>query len=194
MNDSYKRTFDAVRLSAEQQDKIRAALSSQYSGDHKEDITMNVKRRSVKLNRIMIAAAILLFAMALVGFAYGGKIVQLLGGGSLETGKDENGNDVISMDMGFETDPVEIRDGQIYFILDGSGTNITEECSAESAYLYEIVADSGYRHVVLIGGTPENVGWAEFIWDQKGAFLGSNATYNSEEEPAWLANSRSALY
>ncbi len=143
--------------------------------------------------RTAVVAAVLISSLALAGFAYGSQIIQLLGGGHIEEGKDANGDNYISMDMGFVNDPVEVRDGQIYFVLDGSNANITDQCSEKTYYQYETVDNNGYRHVVLIGGTPDDVGMAEYIWDANGTFKGSNASYNSSEEPAWLASAREAL-
>jgi hypothetical protein len=145
------------------------------------------------LFRTAVAAAVVVLSLALVGFTYGSQIIQLLGGGHFEEGKDGNGDNYVSMDSGFETDPIEVRDGQIYFVLDGSNTNITDQCSEKTYYQYETVDNNGYRHVVLIGGTPDDVGMAEYIWDAKGTFRGGNASYNAGEEPAWLTSAREAL-
>ena len=95
--------------------------------------------------------------------------------------------------VGFEYDPIEVRDGQIYFVLDGSDANITNQCSEETYYQYETIDDNGYRHVVLIGGTADNVGMAKYIWDESGSFRGGTASYDSSEEPAWLISVREAL-
>jgi len=143
--------------------------------------------------RTAVVVAVFVLSLTLVGFAYGNQIIQLLGGGHIEEGKDANGDNYISMDSGFVNDPIEVRNSQIYFVLDGSNTNITDQCSEKTYYQYETVDNNGYRHVVLIGGTPDDVGMAEYIWDESGAFRGSNASYNSSEEPAWLISARKAL-
>lgn len=143
--------------------------------------------------RTAVVVAVFVLSLALVGFAYGNQIIQLLGGGHIEEGKDANGDNYISIDTGFVNDPIEVRDGQIYFVLDGSNTNITDKCSEKTYYQYETVDHNGYRHVVLIGGTPDDVGMAEYIWDASGTFRGSNASYNASEEPAWLTSAREAL-
>jgi hypothetical protein len=143
--------------------------------------------------RTAVVVAVFVLSLTLVGFAYGDQIIQLLGGGYIEEGKDANGGNYISIDTGFVNDPIEVRDGQIYFVLDGSNTNITDQCSEKTYYQYETVDNDGYRHVVLIGGIPDNVGMAEYIWDANGTFKGSNASYNSREEPAWLASAREAF-
>jgi hypothetical protein len=193
MNYYYQRTFEAVRMSPEHQEQIRSALSSRFSVNQKEDNSVSTKPHSIKISRVLAIAAVAILALALVGFTYGSQIIKLLGGGRMEEGKDNAGNNYVSMDSGFVSDPVEVRDGQIYFVLDGSDTNITNQCSEKTYYQYESADANGYRHVVLIGGTPDDVGMAEFVWDESGTFQGSNATYNSNEEPAWLTSGKTAL-
>ena len=154
MNRYYRRTFDKVRLSESRQEQIRSTLSSQYNTYQEEAGLMNSKTCALKPkhSRVLVVVAAIVMVMVFVGFTYGSRIIQLLGGGRLEEGRDSKGNNYSSMDTGFASDPVEVRDGQIYFILDGSDTNITDQCSEENFYRYESVDGNGYRHVVLIGG------------------------------------------
>jgi len=192
MKSNYKRTFDAVNLSPERQNQMRTELFSRFSEKQKEDNTMNIKSISKPRKAFIVVAAMLAFTL-LVGFTFGNQIIQLLGGGRIETGTDGDGNSYTSIDMGFEADPVEIRDGQVYFVLDSSDENITDYCTETTYYQYEQIADNGYRHVVAIGGTPDNLGWAEFVWDESGDFIGGNATTNEANAPIWLAHAQEAL-
>lgn len=185
MKDNYKRTFDAIHLPEERQKEIRSTLSS-YTPNKEE----NILKKKFKLNSV-IAATLLLF-LVLSGFAFGDKVIHLLGGGQLKEGKDENGNSFVSMDMGFATNPVDISNGNIFFILDDSNLNITEQCSDKTYFQYENIDENGIRHVVVVGGTPENIGWAEFVWDEEGN-LSNNATYSGEKEPEWLIRAKEVL-
>ena len=86
--------------------------------------------------------------------------------------------------------------GQVYFILDGSGTDITSYCTESTYYEYEQIADNGYRHVVIVGGLPDDLGWGEFVWDENGNAVGSNATFLpdiNERRPEWLKLAEAAL-
>ncbi len=158
-----------------------------------EDVLIKSNRKfSFSSARIAVIAAVAILSLSLVGFTYGNRIIQMLGGGRFVEGRDSHGNYFATMDSGFEHEPVEVRDGQIYFVLDGSNTNITEQCSEESYYQYETVDNNGFRHVLLIGGTTDNVGMAEYLWDQSGELRGSSATYKGET-PAWLISAQKAL-
>lgn len=186
MKYDFKRTFDGVKLTDKRQEEIKSALSSRLLERKKENLFMNQNKYSFKKKRVLVIAVVTLLALSLAGFAYGNQIIKLLGGGNIEQGKNESGDSFISMDTGFVSDPVRIEDEQIYFILDGSDTNITNQCSESSYFKYETTNEAGYRSVVVIGGTADNIGMAEFVWDENGKFKGSNASYNAEEEPEWL--------
>ena len=124
-----------------------------------------------------------------LAFAYGNQIINLLGGGRIESGKTNDGDDYISISTNFTVAPVEVIDGQVYFTLDGSRTDITVYCTETTFYEYEHIANNGYRHVVIIGGAPDKLGWGEFIWDENGSVVGSNATLHKDEygeTPQWL--------
>ncbi|MDR0293945.1 MAG: hypothetical protein LBH95_07335 [Oscillospiraceae bacterium] len=144
--------------------------------------------RRIGMRTALIAAVAAVFSLT-TAFAYGSQIIQLLGGGRIEAGKTSSGEDYISISTGFTSDPAEVRDGRVYFILDGSDTDITNYCTEATYYEYAQMTDNGYRHVVIVGGTPDKLGWGEFIWDEKGNLLGSNATAYTDandEKPQWL--------
>jgi hypothetical protein len=193
MKYNYKRTFDAVSMPPEHREQIRAALSSRIFERQKENNIMSTKTLfGRRPGSVAVAAIIVLSAALFAGFTYGSQIIQLFGGGLIEFGVDSGGNQYSSVES-FVSDPVELRDGQVYFVLDGSGTNITGYCTEETYYLYERVDDSGYRHAVLIGGTPDNLGWAEFVWDENGGFVGGNAMRNADDIPVWLMRGQETL-
>lgn len=191
MSNNFKRTFNTVKMSYKRQEEIRAELSSLLSEKEKKDYYMSEKTILFKKSRIVVIAIAAMLSLSLVGFAFGNQIIQLLGGGRIEQGKTSEGWDFVSIDMGFISDPVKVEGNQIYFILDGSDINITDQCSDSKYYKYETVDDNGYRHVVLIGGTADNIGFAEFVWDKDGSFIGSSASINSPEEPEWLKSAKS---
>ncbi|MDR2532327.1 MAG: hypothetical protein LBC82_05740 [Oscillospiraceae bacterium] len=178
---------------------LKNALDRAKSGTHETGkelhiMTNNKSHYAKRLKPALIAAVIALALFTTVSFAYGGQIIQLLGGGRIESGKTADGDDYISISS-FESNPAEIRDGRVYFILDGSDTDITSHCTEATYYKYEQIADNGYRHVIIVGGTPDKLGWSEFIWDEKGDMVGSTARYYdiNGEQPEWLRLAEEAL-
>ena len=59
-------------------------------------------------------------------------------------------------------------------------------------FQYERNADNGFRHVFVVGGAPDNLGWAEFIWNENGDYFAANITYPpsvdiiDRDQPQWL--------
>lgn len=190
MKEQFRRTFDSVKMPAEHKEEIRAKLSSRIESYREENVKVNKK---IRRSRLLLVAAILAAAMVTAGFAFGDQVITLLGGGSIVSGVDENGMDVVSVDTGFSADPVLVAEDQIYFVLDDSYENITDQCSETDYYQYEHTDEDGTRHVVLVGGTIDCLGWAEFVWDADGAPIGSNATLPDGTEPEWLTRGREAL-
>ena len=189
MKKHFKRTFDCLELSAESRKQICAALDAYM--ENPEEMPPRLKKRPGRIHLPLIAA-ILVIAASLTGFAFGEKVFPLLGGGKIMQYINENGEDVVSVDTGFAVDPVSIWNDRIYFTLDGSYTDITEFCSDTACYSYESSEPDGSLHIVLVGGTPEHVGWAEFTILPSGELF-SNATCDSAEEPEWLINERNAI-
>lgn len=183
-NNSYKQMMDKVVPSTSLIYKTKRKMK-------KEDNVLNIRTHATRKPMTAIIAVVVMLSLLTFGvaYAYGSQIIQLLGGGRIESGKTSDCDDYISISTGFATDPVEVRDGQVYFILDGSNMNITSYCTESTFFMHEQIADTGYRHVVIVGGAPDNLGWGEFIWDENGNFTGSNATFHEDingERPEWL--------
>ena len=175
MKHNFERTFDAVKMPQERQEQIREALSSRISEIEKENNYMNTKSVAYRKPKVaLIAAIIALSSMLLVGFAlaYGTQIIELLGGGRIESVESSSGDSSVSISI-VESYPYEVREGRVYFMLDGSGKDITSYCSEDTFYQYERTNENGYRHVLLIGGTPDNLGWTEIVFDENGNLVGS---------------------
>lgn len=182
MKKYWKRTFDCLELSNESRERISSALTAHMR--NAEKVPASVKKKSIRL-RLPLIAAVLAAAAALAGFAYGEKIFPMLGGGKIMQYINENGEDVVSVDTGFAVDPVVIANNRIFFTLDGSYTDITDQCSETTCYRYESDDPDGTHHIILIGGSIDQIGWAEKTILPDGTSF-SNATYYGEEKPKWL--------
>lgn len=87
----------------------------------------------------------------------------------------------------------EVRDGRLYFIANGENIDITDQCSMDTAFVYITEDNLGYIHYLCVGGTPENWGEEEYIWnpalgDRHDAWKGASGynTWNYEtDESRW---------
>ena len=52
-----------------------------------------------------------------------------------------------------------VRDGRILLVLDGKERDITDKCSDTKYYAWEHTYEDGVRLLIVVGGTPEKMGW-----------------------------------
>lgn len=121
-------------------------------------------------------------------------VIGFFTGGFVEQGVDEQGYYSVYFHGAGNSDPITVRDGQIYFVMDSSEINITEQCSETTYYSYETTDADGNYHVILVGGTPDNAGWAELVFENDSTKTGPMATGEYEdEEPEWLLADKKAF-
>ena len=81
----------------------------------------------------------------------------------------------------------QVKDGRLFFVLDGKWTDITDKCSATEAFLYEQDGENGYKTILFVGGTPDDYGWGQIIRNPKGEMVEGMAFVDDENtEPEWL--------
>lgn len=71
-----------------------------------------------------------------------------------------------------------VENGRMYFVGNGECIDITDKCSAEVAYVYALEDNTGVIHFLIAGGTPDNYGYAEFMYDPNGAQWIAGESYN----------------
>lgn len=82
---------------------------------------------------------------------------------------------------------VKVKDGKLYFVYEGKNIDITDKCSEDSYYRYEVSNHDGGKSVILVGGTVENPGWVELIFDKDGKYVFNKMSITGEK-PAWVEN------
>lgn len=195
MEKYYKHTFDQVQMPEDKATAIRSMISSRSIQTIQEDHSMKNKP-IVRRFSFALVAIILVCSLSVTAFAHGEKIVeaiyQFITGGFTEKGIDEKGNAYSggSMDMNTITAPMEIReDGKVYLTINGENKDITNEFSYTTPYIYECVGNDGLRHVFVIGGNLDAIGWSEFLWDDNGlpsAGQSMFGTPNGSDDAPWL--------
>ena len=191
MSDNYKRTFDAVVLPQNRSEQIKDTISSRISEIRKENNEMNFKPIKNKKSRLVLIAAVIALSSVLlagVAVAYSTQIIDMLTGGYIEIG-----DDFASITTYEANVPYEVINGRVIFTLDGSNKDITDYISEETYYEYEYTAENGWHFIVHVGGTPDNLGWQEFIFDENGDRFGSTGMYTGDEEPVWFTTGRAEL-
>ena len=195
MDRLYQKTFDRVRMPKDRAQQLRTELASRCSRDEMEARTMNNSKK-IRRPALALVAVFVIAAMSLTAFAYGGTIVErvytLMTGGTVEHGITEDGVSYASGSTTLDevTAPVELRDdGRLYFVANGEDIDITDQCSYETPYIYECTGPDGLRHAFIVGGDPDAIGWAEFMWNEDGMPEAGSAAFGTPggaEDAPWL--------
>lgn len=188
MNNRIASVFDQIEIRPERSEEIRSTLLASYASKSTSRKIHTVRKRTLFL------AAILTVFLLLSGFA---SIKYVITPAGFVVGQiDENGNategDYVH-EAGRETPPAHVEDGRIIFTLDGSNQDITDFCSETDYYKYETTDKDGFKYVIVVGGTPKNMGWGEFIWDPVGESWGSRGIVPLDCGP-WMHNAEAELW
>lgn len=166
----------------------RAALASRCSATEKEAHPMRIK----KVTQTVLIAAAVAAVLSVGALAASGAIhIPFLTTGGITQGVDEDGNHYSAVSMDTSGTPLEVRDGRLYLTAeDGQELDLTGQFSEETAYVYSYQTADGYVHDIIIGGTVEDYGCMEFVYDADGNFTGGSGSfpsaYSSTNEPEWL--------
>ena len=88
----------------------------------------------------------------------------------------ENGRDAesewtsVTVTENEDKDYYVVEDGRIYFVLDDIKEDITDQCGEDKWFRYKNKKEDGGWSIILIGGTPDNIGWAELLFDKNGTY------------------------
>ena len=148
--------------------------------------------------------ALVVLSLGVLTYAYGEQIVrEILGWGSnmkmTESINAENGETekLVTVMTDSLTNPVEIKNGKIYFVVNDEHIDITDSVSESDPYVYNYKDQDGYTHYWIIGlngPEPEYYGYGEYIKDSDGSWVaGYTARINldpDKELPAWLTQGK----
>lgn len=94
-----------------------------------------------------------------------------------------------------ENQYVEIAENRIYITVENKRIDITDSCSADSYYRYEVENADGGKNVIFVGGSTNKVGYVELIFDKDGNYITNKMwvpTVNGSEVEPWVNNAEHA--
>lgn len=155
----YKHMMEQVTLGDGKKEEILAML---------EEKQETKKRRVPKAARLCLAAALAIVCVLCVAAGIPAKVYHFLSGGSVSVmpgpwGEKIGGGEIILSVPDPGDAPLVLEDGRLWFVNGEERTDVTDLIDADTPYIYEH-ADSvtGYRGWLILGGTPEDFGWAEY--------------------------------
>lgn len=125
------------------------------------------KRWAAKLALTAAAAA------ACVGMIAAGlpaQVYHMVTGGILSSAPDSDHIDLELPSADTEGSPVSLEEGRLYLTLDGQRTDITDLIDENTPYIRTRTdPDTGAVGHIIVGGTPEDYGYAEFVQTDDGS-------------------------
>ena len=147
------------------------------------------KHGKTVMKLVLLAAVVCLMTVT----ASADSVRQLFGwGGNMEITQYDDGGAEVRIHTEKLTEPVEIRDGRMYFVVNGENMDITDQVSQTKAFTYQYVDNQGITHDWVVGLNSENIenyGYAEYLktdtW-QGGYSARVNINADGTTEAQWL--------
>ena len=201
MKKLYQRTFEQVLAQTcpplNRVEEQRRALASRCSHTESEVTAMTTKpRRPI---RILVAAAAVAAALTAGALAASGALgsIPLLSGGAFTSTDSVNWNEPdagatvapsqenVCFPVREEPDLLTVRGGSVYFTTEtGEELDITGQFSEAEPYVYSYTASDGSAHDIVIGGSLEDYGYMEYVYDAGGSFVGAASQANQAQREA----------
>lgn len=147
------------------------------------------KKHGKKVMKLVLLAAVVCLMTVT---ASADSVRQLFGwDGNMEITDHGNGVEIV-VNTDELTEPVEIRNGRMYFIVNGENLDITDQVSQTKAFTYQYVDNQGITHDWVVGLNSENIenyGYAEYLktdtW-QGGYSARVNINSDGTTDARWL--------
>lgn len=174
--DKYKKAFSV----------LHASETTDWEALMQQKSKKNYGKTTLKL--LLLAAVISLMTVTVSADS----VRQLFGwGGNMRIDQYEDGAEVRVYTENL-TEPVEIRDCRMYFIVNGENIDITDQVSQTKAFTYQYVDNQGITHDWVVGLNSENIenyGYAEYLktdtW-QGGYSARVNINSDGTTDARWL--------
>ena len=136
------------------------------------------KRRTPSVKVLVLAAALAVGCVLSIAAGLPAQVYNFVAGGStvIEPG---NGEAHFTLTGDEQASPITLENGRLMFEADGQKLDITDQVDEDTPYVCERTdPKTGNKGYVVVGGTVDDYGWAEF-------FLTEDGTCSMMSENAW---------
>ena len=166
---------------------LKASTQTDWEAIMEQNNQKKPRKNAVML--LLLAAVISLLTITVSADS----VRQLFGwGGNMEITQYDDGGAEVRIHTEKLTEPVEIRDGRMYFVVNGENLDITDQVSQTKAFTYQYVDNQGITHDWVVGLNSENIenyGYAEYLktdtW-QGGYSARVNINADGTTQAQWL--------
>ena len=133
------------------------------------------KRRMPRWKTALIAAALAAGALLSIAAAFPVFVSRQVDGSSMVVEMDGEHYLYIGYDVSEWKEPIVLENGRLWLVVNSQRTDITDLIDEETPYIVE-GADpkSGLKSYLIVGGTPENFGWAQWSELPLGEYTGGS--------------------
>lgn len=166
MRKEYRHMMEQAALSDQKKEEIMELMEHKHTG----------KRGVPKAGKLALAAALAVGCVLSIAAGLPAQVYHFIGGGSA-TINPGTGEGFFNYDVE-GNEPVTVENGRLWFDADGQKVDVTDKMDANTPYIYERTdPKTGSKGYVVLGGTVDNYGWAEFFLTEDGvcSMLGNNA-------------------
>ena len=193
-HEAFRSALDSLLPSEERKRKTLERILKRSSETPPEREREKMKPLNLKHSlRLTVAAALAALLLLGAGVYAGYRSFSWSRGYSFTVDRTAGGLYIQSgLDTDALTEPVELRDGRLFFIVKGENLDITDRVSETEAFVYEYTDHAGVVHRFGKNGpAPEDYGYAEFMSEPDGDYVSGysvRAGNGGGEAPAWYRN------
>ena len=165
MENRFKSTYDKIQINGGRKTEIEAVIGK----------TKNKGKAWIGTLAAVAAALVVLMIIPATRTQIVNAATNLIrvftAGGQEITVEQHPDESVVSIDYDENKSYSLVENGRLYLVVGDVKIDITDQCSETDYYRYEIVNNNGSRNVIIIGGTINNPGWVELIFDASGNYV-----------------------
>ena len=166
----YRRMMEQVTLSDQKKEEIMEMIENKNTA----------KRRMPRTAKIVLAAALAVGCVLSIAAGLPAQVYNFVTGGSVVV--EPGGAEVnFTLTGDEEVSPVIVENGRLMLEADGQKLDITDKVDENTPYVQERTDPAtGNKGYLVVGGTVEDFGWAEFFLTEDGtcSMMGDNAWDN----------------
>ncbi len=209
MKQQINSVFEQIRLPAQASERIRAQLDMECSNLTEKGLDNMQAKKNIRIRKKVlagvIAAAVICAVPAGVYAAWHGDIIQFISGAGRITHYEDNLpsdatqeemedylSDILNQEMAQAESDVDASDsylkvenGRLILDPDGEKLDITDKLSETEPYIYTTQPGDGTTHYLIIGGTLDNYGVAEYVRSEDGQWQGG---FSNNAMGEWCVN------
>lgn len=180
MENQFKHTYNKIRIDEGRRTEIEAVI-----GRTKDKGKAWIGTLAAAAAAIVVLMAIPSTRTQIVNAAT--NLIKVFTAGGQEITVEQLPNEsVVSIDYDENKEYTLVENGRLYLVVGDVKIDVTDQCSETDYYRYEIVNNDGSKNVIFIGGTVNNPGWVELIFDASGNYITNHMRitgYDPETEP-----------